>query len=81
MLLKVDVVESGRQQEKGQRWKSLRTAMLFSAVCFHIEHVHVVMNDRRVDVKIPWREVASPNQHDGIVDSDQKVVNKELSVS
>jgi hypothetical protein len=32
------------------------------------------------EVKLPWREVCSPNHHDDIVDSDQQVVNKELSI-
>ena len=29
---------------------------------------------------LPWREASSPNRHDDIVDSDQQVVNKELSL-
>ena len=33
------------------------------------------------EFKLPWREAGSPNHHDDIVDSDQQVVNKELSLS
>jgi len=43
---------------------------------------------RKVDVrlpgkgnsKLPWREAGPLNHHDDIVDSDQQVVNKELSL-
>ena len=31
------------------------------------------------EFKLPWREAGPPNHHDGRVDSDQQVVNKELS--
>ena len=31
--------------------------------------------------KFPWREAGLPNHHDDKVDSDQQVVNKELSLS
>ena len=30
--------------------------------------------------KLPWREAGPPNHHDDKVDSDQQVVNKELSL-
>ena len=30
-------------------------------------------------IQIPWREAGSPDHHGDIVDSDKKVVNKELS--
>ena len=30
--------------------------------------------------KLPWREAGSPDHHDDLVYSDQKVVNKELSL-
>jgi len=30
--------------------------------------------------KLPWREVGPPNHHEDKVDSDQQVVNKELSL-
>ena len=33
------------------------------------------------EFKLPWRETGPPNQHDDEVDSDQEVVNKELSLS
>ena len=29
---------------------------------------------------VPWREAGPPNHHDDKVDSDQQVVNKELSL-
>ena len=29
---------------------------------------------------LPWREAGPPNHHDDKVDSDQQVVNKELSL-
>ena len=32
------------------------------------------------EFKLPWREPGLLNHHDNIVDSDQKVVNKELSL-
>jgi len=32
------------------------------------------------EFKLPWREAGPPNHHDDKVDSDQKVVNKELSL-
>ena len=32
-------------------------------------------------IKLPWREAGPPNHHDDKVDSDQLVVNKELSLS
>ena len=32
------------------------------------------------EVKLPWREAGPPNPHDDKVDSDQSVVNKELSL-
>ena len=43
---------------------------------------------RKVDVrlpgkgnlKLPWREAGPLNHHDNIVDSDQQVVNEELSL-
>jgi hypothetical protein len=31
--------------------------------------------------KLPWREAGPPNHHDNQADSDQEVVNKELSLS
>jgi hypothetical protein len=31
------------------------------------------------EFKLPWREAGPPNHHDDKVDSDQQVVNKELS--
>ena len=31
--------------------------------------------------KLPWREAGPPNHHDDKVDSDQYVVNKELSLA
>ena len=31
------------------------------------------------EFKLPWRETGPPNHHDDKVDSDQQVVNKELS--
>ena len=31
--------------------------------------------------QLPWREAGPPNRHDDEVDSDQQVVNKELSLS
>jgi len=33
------------------------------------------------EFKLPWREAGPPNHHDDKVDSDQEVVNKELSLS
>ena len=33
------------------------------------------------EFKLPWRKAGPPNHHDDIVDSDQEVVNKELSLS
>ena len=33
------------------------------------------------EFKLPWREDDPPNHHDDKVDSDQGVVNKELSLS
>ena len=33
------------------------------------------------EFKLPWREAGPPNHHDDKVDSDQKVVNKDLSLS
>ena len=33
------------------------------------------------EFKLPWREAGPPNLHDDKMDSDQKVVNKELSLS
>ena len=52
---------------------------------------HLVSGTRKVDVKLlgkgisnshgdPWREAGPPNHHDDKVDSDQQVVNKELSL-
>ena len=39
---------------------------------------------RKVDIrlpgKLPWREASPPNHHDDRVDSDQKVINKEVSI-
>ena len=32
------------------------------------------------DFKLPWREARPPNHHDDKVDSDQEVVNEELSL-
>ena len=32
-----------------------------------------------MEFKLPWREAGPPNLHDDKVDSDQYVVNKELS--
>ena len=32
------------------------------------------------EFKLPWREAGPPNHHDDKVDSDQQVVNKELSL-
>jgi len=32
------------------------------------------------EFKLPWREAGPPNHHDDKVDSDQEVVNKELSL-
>jgi len=32
------------------------------------------------EFKVPWREAGPPNHHDFEVDSDQKVVNEELSL-
>ena len=34
-----------------------------------------------MEFKLSWREAGPLNQHDDIVDSDQYVVNKELSLS
>jgi len=31
----------------------------------------VVIPDRKVDVRLPWREAGPPNHHDDKVDSDQ----------
>jgi len=43
-----------------------------------------VRRTRKVDIrlpgKVPWREAGPPNHLDDKVDSDQSVVNKELSV-
>ena len=36
---------------------------------------------RQRDFKLPWREAGPPNHHDDKVDSDQPIVNKELSLS
>ena len=33
------------------------------------------------EFKLPWREAGPPNHHDDKVDSDEQVVNKELSLS
>ena len=33
------------------------------------------------EFKLPWREAGPPHHHDGNVDSDQCVVNEELSLS
>ena len=33
------------------------------------------------EIKLPWREAGPPNHHDDKVDSDQKVVNKEIPLS
>ena len=33
------------------------------------------------EFKLPWREAGPPYRHDDKVDSDQQVVNKELSLS
>ena len=33
-----------------------------------------------MELKLSWREASPPNHLDGKVDSDQKVVNKELSL-
>ena len=33
-----------------------------------------------MEFKLPWREAGPPNHHDDKVDSDQEVVNKELSL-
>jgi len=54
---------------------------------YHEDH-HEVQNDQRVQIqatwkrefKLPWREAVPPNHHDDKVDSDQQVVNKELSL-
>jgi len=35
----------------------------------------------KTEFKFPWREAGPPNHHDDKVDSDQKCVNKELSLS
>ena len=35
---------------------------------------------RKREFKLPRREASSRNHHDDIVDSDQEVVNKELSL-
>ena len=32
------------------------------------------------EFKLPWREAGPPNHHDDKVDSDQKIVNEELSL-
>jgi len=32
------------------------------------------------EFKLPWREAGPPNHHDDTVDSEQQVVNKELSL-
>ena len=48
-----------------------------------------VPSPRKVDVrlpgkgnsKLPWRKAGPPNHHDDKVDSDQLVVNKELSLA
>ena len=32
-------------------------------------------------IQLPWREAGPPNHHDDKVDSDQQVVDKELSLS
>ena len=32
------------------------------------------------EFKLPWREAGPPTHHDDDVDSDQQVVNKELSL-
>ena len=32
------------------------------------------------EFKLPWREAGPPDHHDDTVDSDQQVVNKELSL-
>ena len=36
---------------------------------------------RKREIKLPWREAGPPNHHVDKVDSDQEVVNKELSLS
>jgi len=40
-----------------------------------------VQEDCVVRLALPWREAGPPNHHDDNVDSDQQVVNKELSLS
>ena len=32
------------------------------------------------EFKLPWREAGAPNHHDDKVDSDQQVVNKDLTL-
>ena len=36
---------------------------------------------RKRGFKLPWREAGPPNHHDDKVDSDQNIVNKELSLT
>ena len=67
------VKKNVRRPEVPSSWKDAMSSLWQSPPC--TEYIW------KREFKLPWREAGPLNHHDDIVDSDQSVVNKQLSLS